>query len=196
MQDAALLRVTESGSVEWPWATPTGLAIIVGAAGGGGGGGGACCLEGLNLFGAGGGGGGGGGGTTTLKAGGRSYRAAGGGGGDGGGGGGLADGRSVDGQNGRGCHYGSGGDGGRGAVVPPAENRLTSNGGDGGKGFPGETLIVELRGLSKGEPLEVEIGRGGDGGSGGEGYKEGYAGALGTGGFVLFVPLHVEEKAD
>ena len=138
MQDAALERITESGSVEWPWATSAGLAIVTGATGGGGGG--ACCLEGLNFYGAGGGGGG-------------------------------------------------------GATVPRTENQLASDGGSGGKGFPGETLIVELRGLSKGKPLEVEIGQGGGGGGGGEGYKEGYAGAVGACGFVLFVPLHIEEKA-
>ena len=168
MQDAALERITESGSVEWPWATSAGLAIVTGATGGGGGGSG--------------------GGATSLKAGGQTYRAA------GGDGGGLADGQTVHGKNGRGCHYGSGGDGGGGATVPRTENQLASDGGSGGKGFPGETLIVELRGLSKGEPLEVEIGQGG-GGGGGEGYKEGYAGAVGACGFVLFVPLHVEEKA-
>ena len=55
MRDAALHRITESGNFEWPWAAPTGLAIIAGAAGDSGGGG-AFCLEGLNLFGAGGGG--------------------------------------------------------------------------------------------------------------------------------------------
>ena len=54
MRDVALRRISESVSFEWPWAAPTGLAIISGAAGGGGG---AFCMEGLNLFGAGGGGG-------------------------------------------------------------------------------------------------------------------------------------------
>lgn len=46
MRDAALIRITEPGALEWPWATPTGLAIITGAAGGGGGGGGEGCENG------------------------------------------------------------------------------------------------------------------------------------------------------
>ena len=167
MRDAALHRITESGNFEWPWAAPTGLAIITGAAGGGGGGGGAFCLEGLNVFGA---------------------------GGDGGGGGGLNEGHPVNGIDGKGCHYGGGGDGGAGAVAPPAEGRLVSNGGTGGKGFPGETLLVELQGLSKGDELKLEVGRGGGGGGGGEGYGTGSTGAIGADGFVVFVPLHVDSE--
>ena len=194
MRDARLHRITESGYFEWPWAASSGLAIIAGAAGGGGGGGGAFCLEGLNLFGAGGGGGGGGGGTTTLKAGEESYRAVGGNGGDGGGGGGLEDGHPVHGTDGKGCHYGLGGDGGAKAVVRPAEGRLVSDGGEGGKGFPGETLLVELQGLSKGDEMKIEVGRGGGGGGGGEGYKQGGKGAVGANGFVVFVPLHVDKE--
>lgn len=194
MRDAVLHRITESGNFAWPWATPTGLAIITGAAGGGGGGGGAFCLEGLNLFGAGGGGGGGGGKATTVQVGEQSYRAAGGNGGDGGGGGGLDDGHPVSGINGKGCHYGLGGDGGAGAIAPPAEGRLVSNGGNGGKGFPGETLLVELQGLSKGAEIKVEVGRGGGGGGGGKGYGTGSTGAIGADGFVAFVPLHVDKE--
>lgn len=194
MRDAPLHRITESGIFEWPWAAPTGLAIITGAAGGGGGGGGAFCLEGLNLFGAGGGDGGEGGEVTTLQAGDESYRAAGGNGGDGGNGGGLDDGHPVNGINGKGCHYGLGGDGGAGAVAPPAKGRLVSNGGNGGKGFPGETLFVELQGLSKGDEIRVQVGRGGGGGSGGKGYGKGGPGTIGAGGFVVFVPLHVDRK--
>jgi len=194
MRDAALHRITESGNFEWPWAAPTGLAIITGATGGGGGGGGAFCLEGLNLFGAGGGGGGEGGKATTLQVGEQSYRAAGGNGGDGGAGGGLDDGRPVNGINGKGCHYGLGGDGGAGAVAPPAEGRLVSNGGNGGKGFPGETLLVELQGLSRGDEIKIEVGRGGGGGGGGRGYGTGSTGAIGADGFVVFVPLHVDTE--
>ena len=37
MRDLALRRISDSESFEWPWAAPTGLAIIAGAAGGGGG---------------------------------------------------------------------------------------------------------------------------------------------------------------
>ena len=189
MQDAALRRVTQSGSFEWPWSASTGIAIIVGASGGGGGGGGALCLEGLNLFGAGGGGGGGGGGATTLKTGEQTYQAFGGGGGDGGGGGGLDDGQPVNGNNGKGCRHGDGGSGGRGAVASPAADRLVSNGGDGGKGFPGETRVVELHGLSKGDRLEVEIGQRGRGGGGGKGFETGGSGSEGADGSVIFVPL-------
>ena len=194
MRDAALHRITESGNFEWPWAAPTGLAIITGAAGGGGGGGGAFCLEGLNVFGAGGGGGGEGGNATTLHVSEQSYRAAGGAGGDGGGGGGLDDGNPANGIDGKGCHYGVGGDGGAGAVAPPAEGRSVSNGGRGGKGFPGETLLVELQGLSKGDELKLEVGRGGGGGGGGEGYGTGSTGAIGADGFVVVVPLHVDTE--
>ncbi len=39
MRNIALRRISESGLFEWPWAAPTGLAIIAGAADGGGGGG-------------------------------------------------------------------------------------------------------------------------------------------------------------
>jgi len=157
MRDVALRRISESGSFEWPWAAPTGLAIVAGAAGGGGGGGGAFCMEGLNLFG-------------------------------GGGGGGIHAGRPVNGTNGKGCHYGLGGNGGAGAIVPKAEGRLVANGGNGGKGFAGETLIVELQGLSKGDEMKVEVGHGGSG----KGYAEGCAGAIGAGGFIVFVPLYSE----
>ena len=47
-----------------------------------------------------------------------------------------------------------GGDGGRRAIVSPADGRLASNGGDGGKGFPGETKIVEVANLSVGDRFE------------------------------------------
>ena len=193
MRDTVSRRVTESGNFAWPWATPHGLAIVVGAAGGGGGGGGALCLEGLNLFGAAGGGGGGGGAATTVRAGEEIHKAAGGNGGDGGCGGGLVDGKPVKGKNGEGCHYGAGGEGGRGAVAPRDEGRIVSNGGDGGKGFPGETRIVELHGLSKGDRFEIEVGQGGEGGGGGAGYKQGDAGDGGDGGSVLFVPLSAKQ---
>ena len=195
MRDVALYRITETGNVEWPWAAPAGLAIITGASGGGGGGGGAFCLEGLNLFGAGGGGGGGGGGATTLKVAGESHHAVGGNGGGGGGGGGLGDGQPLNGKNGTGCHYGCGGQGGTGAVATPADGRLVSNGGNGGRGFPGETLIVELKGLSRGDRFEVEIGRGGRGGGDGKGYEKGNTGDVGADGFVLLVPLHAGTEA-
>ena len=164
MQDAALRRVTQSGPFEWPWSASTGMAIIVAASGGGGG-------------------------ATTLKTGEQTYQAFGGGGGDGGGGGGLDDGQPVNGNNGKGCRHGDGGSGGRGAVASPAADRLVSNGGDGGKGFPGETRVVELHGLSKGDRLEVEIGQRGRGGGGGKGFETGGSGSKGADGSVIFVPL-------
>lgn len=189
MQKKPFIRVAESGVFRWPWTETRGLLVICGAAGGGGGGGGALCLEELNLYGAGGGGGGGGGAETSVKRGETTYRAAGGNGGNGGGGGGLHDGKPVTGKPGNGCHYGDGGDGGGGADVPPAEGRLTSNGGDGGKGFPGETRIVELTDLCIGDEFEVQVGRGGCGGGSGKGYVTGALGTVGANGFVLFVPL-------
>lgn len=167
MQARGHRRIVNSGFFEWPWTESHGLLFIAGAAGGGGGG------------------------RSSAKRGEAIYRAA--GGGDGGGGGGLSDGTPVKGTLGKGCHYGAGGDGGDGAVVPPTEGRLTSDGGKGGKGLPGETLIVELADLSIGDRFDVEIGRGGVGGGGGRGYKDGNAGLAGASGFVLFVPLLAEE---
>ena len=172
MRESVPRRVTESGIFVWPWATPHGLAIVVGAAGGGGGGGG--------------------GAATTVRTGDKIHRAAGGSGGDGG----LIDGSPVKGKDGKGCHYGVGGDGGHGAIAPRAEGRTVSDGGDGGKGFPGETRIVELQGLSRGDRFEIEIGIGGQSGGGGDGYKQGDTGASGNGGVVLFVPLPAEEGDD
>lgn len=194
MQATGHRRVVKSGIFEWPWTESHGLMLIAGAAGGGGGGGGAFCLEGLNLFGAGGGGGGGGGGPTSVELGETTYKAAGGNGGAGGGGGGLHEGKPVKGMHGKGCHYGDGGDGGDGAGVPPTDGRLTSDGGKGGKGFPGETRIVELTDLSVGDHFEIKVGRGGGGGGGGKGYKNGDEGIAGAGGFVLFVPVLAEEE--
>ena len=194
MQTIGHRRIVKSGVFEWPWTESHGLLFIVGAAGGGGGGGGAFCLEGLNLYGAGGGAGGGGGGSTTVKGGETIYKAAGGNGGDGGGGGGLQEGNPLEGKCGKGCHYGEGGEGGNGAVVPPTDGRLTSNGGKGGKGFPGETRIVELADLSVGDRFEIKVGRGGGGGDGGRGYKTGDPGVVGASGFVLFVPVFAEQE--
>ena len=68
-----------------------------------------------------------------------------------------------------------------------------ASGGDGGKGFPGETRIVELQGVSQGDRFEIEIGQGG-GGTGGEGFEKGDAGVAGADGFVLLVPLHVDKE--
>ncbi len=194
MQTRGHRRIVESGVFEWPWKESHGLLFIAGAAGGGGGGGGAFCLEGLNLYGAGGGGGGGGGRATSVKRGETTYKAAGGNGGGGGGGGGLHEGNPLKGVHGKGCHYGDGGDGGNGAAVPPAEGRLTSDGGKGGKGFPGESRIVELADLSVGDRFEIRVGKGGGGGEGGKGYEIGDAGVVGASGFVLFVPVLAEEE--
>ena len=196
MPNTHFARIAESGVFEWPWTSPHGLLLIFGAAGGGGGGGGAFCIEGLNLYGAGGGGGGGGGQTTSVAHRQMTHHAAGGNGGGGGAGGGLHDGVPVEGKSGTGCRYGTGGDGGRGAIVPPAEGRLVSNGGGGGKGFPGETKIVEIAGLSVGERFEIQIGTGGGGGGGGKGYETGAVGVAGANGYVIFVPVFAGDTGD
>ena len=123
------------------------------------------------------GGGAGGGGALCLE--GLNLYGAGGGGGGGG-----AEATSV--KHGETVYQAAGG---LGAEVPHSDGRLTSSGGDGGKGFPGETLIVELADLSVGDHFEIRIGKGGGGGDGGKGYETGNAGVAGADGFVLFVPL-------
>ena len=182
--------IVETGIFVWPWRTSLGLAIISGACGGGGGGGGAVCIQGLNVYGAGGGGGGGGGQVTTLRVRKRTYQASGGSGGGGGDGGSLVDGKPSEVNCGDGCHFGNGGSGGRGAVATPRPDGTVSSGGSGGRGFPGETLVLELVDLSIGEQLKIEIGQGGGGGSGGEGFENGESGSAGSNGFVRFVPVY------
>jgi hypothetical protein len=78
--------------------------------------------------------------------------------------------------------------------VPPSDGRIASNGGDGGRGFPGETLVVSLGGLSIGDRFEIVIGQGGDGGRGGEGFETGKVGSGGADGWVVLVPLHTRDK--
>ena len=187
MVNSGFCRVVESGEFIWPWTQPSGLLVICGAAGGGGGGGGAFCLEDLNLYGARGGHGGEGGDITSVQRGNTLFQAS------GGNGGGLREGKPVEGKRGKGYLYGDGGDGGRGAIVPPAAGRLASWGGDGGKGFPGETKIVELTNLAAGDRFEITIGTGGVGGGGGKGFQTGDAGVAGADGSVLFVPLFVDK---
>ena len=101
----------------------------------------------------------------------------------------MAEREPVHGADGRGCHYGTGGEGGGGGDAPVEPGLTVSNGGNGGKGFPGETLIVELEDLSVGARFEVEIGIGGQGGKAGRGYREGADGSVGVGGSVVFVPI-------
>ena len=194
MSRMGFVRLAESGPFEWPWTSKHGLLVIRGAAGGGGGGGGGFCLEGLNLHGSDGGEGGGGGGPTSVVHEQGTYRAAGGGGGDGGNGGGIPEGRPEAGKPGRGCRHGDGGEGGRGGDVPPADGRIAANGGDGGRGFPGETVMVPLKDLSMGDHFEIEVGRGGVGGLGGEGFNNGTTGIDGPGGWVVFVSLLVGDE--
>ena len=182
-------RVVSSGTVKWPWHTPHGLLVMSGGAGGGGGGGGAVCIEGLNIYGASGGNGGDGGNATDLTIRGRSYRAAGGNGGHGGDSGSIVNGNPHVVSSGLGCHFGPGGDGGKGTAVVHREGRLVSDGGDGGKGFPGEMRIVEVTDLRYGDDLDVEIGTGGLGGNGGQGFENGRNGTPGGDGFVLLVPI-------
>lgn len=194
MTEAGLRRVTESGTFAWPWPAARGLAVISGAAGGGGGGGGAFCIQGLNLHGAAGGGGGGGGAATTVQFGQRRYVAFGGNGGGGGSGGAITrDGKPAHGNNGHGCNFGRS-DGGKGARVDETGDRVVANGGDGGRGCPGETVIVELSELSVGDVLEISIGQGGGGGGGGPGFENGRDGSGGTDGNVLFVPVYDEQE--
>ncbi|MDE0225008.1 MAG: hypothetical protein OXP28_07735 [Gammaproteobacteria bacterium] len=106
----------------------------------------------------------------------------------------MIDGKPTKARSGSGCHFGNGGGGGRGAVVAPSSDGIVSNGGDGGRGFPGETLIVELADLSVGTRLEIEIGEGGGGGGEGEGFKNGELGSAGSNGFVRFVPVFEGRK--
>ena len=80
--------------------------------------------------------------------------------------------------------------------MPPLDSRIASNGGDGGRGFPGETLIVPLEDLSVGDRFEIEVGAGGGGGRGGEGFETGTGGIAGGGGWVIFVPLLAHQEED
>lgn len=188
LTEAPFVRITETRPFEWPWLTSRCLAIITGASGGGGGGGGAFCMEGLNLYGSGGGGGGGGGQATRLTIRGEVHVARGGDGGGGGGGGGLRDGEPASGGHGRGCSFGSS-EGGTGARPEAVSGRVTAHGGDGGRGFPGETLVREIDRLAAGDILHVEVGTGGAGGTGGGGFEGGSDGGRGPGGEVFLVPL-------
>ena len=193
MMKAGLRRITESGTFMWPWSATRGVAVISGAAGGGGGGGGAFCMQGLNLHGAAGGGGGGGGAATTLQFGQRLHVASGGNGGGGGSSGGITrDGKPLHGNNGRGCNFGRS-DGGKGATLDETDDRVVANGGDGGRGCPGETVIVELSELSGGDIFEITVGQGGGGGGGGQGFESGGDGRRGIDGDVLFVPVYDEQ---
>ena len=183
-----LARVEESGDFAWPWAASRGLAVISGAHGGGGGGGGGFCMEGLNVYGTDGGGGGGGGGATTLSVGERRYVASGGNGGGGGSGGGLKNGEPVVGKTGSGCKFGLSA-GGAGGCPDPAPSRVTANGGAGGAGFPGETVLIELEGMALADAIGIQLGDGGAGGPGGTGFAPGKEGAEGPRGHVLLAPL-------
>lgn len=69
---------------------------------------------------------------------------------------------------------------------------LMANGGDGGGGFAGETVIVPIDELSSGEVFQVSIGKAGGAGGGGEGYRNGSDGSIGNNGSVLLVPLFNE----
>ena len=101
----------------------------------------------------------------------------------------MSDGNPVNGKDGVGCRFGHGGKGGRGARAELAEDRTVSDGGNGGRGFPGETIIVELENLSVGDLFEVSVGNGGGGGLGGSGFVVGDNGGKGIDGSVIFVPI-------
>ena len=100
----------------------------------------------------------------------------------------------MQGKSGSGCHYGDGSKGGSGGKSLPKEGRLVSDGGDGGRGFQKEILIIELENLVSGEEFTIEIGKGGGGGDGGLGFENGESGADGKRGYVLFVPLISNDK--
>ena len=128
-----------------------------------------------------------------MKSGERTFVASGGNGGGGGDGGSLIDGRPTTAASGVGCRFGDGGNGGQGAVATPSSDQTVSDGGDGGKGFPGETLVVELSDLSIGAAIEITVGDGGSGGHAGRGFREGSAGSDGIGGSVLLIPIFNRE---
>ena len=75
-------------------------------------------------------------------------------------------------------------------MVAPSPKQTASNGGNGGRGFPGETLVVELTGLSVGDAIQISVG--GGGGGGGMGYERGQEGANGLAGSVLLIPIFEE----
>lgn len=79
-------------------------------------------------------------------------------------------------------------------MAPPNPNQTISNGGNGGKGFPGETQIAALTDLSVGDSIQISVGVGGGGGGGGKGYENGPAGGSGIDGFVLFIPIFEEHR--
>ena len=190
MSEEGLKRIAESGTYTWPWSTPFGLLIITGGSGGGGGGGGAFCIKGLNTYGGAGGKGGIGGKLTRVIIKPMIYMASGGNGGNGGSGGGIINGQPSAGAHGKGCLHGPGSEGGLGGqVTPDAALSIFSNGGNGGRGFPGQTLITDVENLLVGTVLDVVIGEGGPGGMGGDGYKKGSDGDLGPRGHVVMVPI-------
>ena len=80
--------------------------------------------------------------------------------------------------------------------MPASPGRTVSDGGNGGKGYPGETLVVELEDLSLGDTFHVTVGGGGGGGGGGEGYENGGIGAKGINGSVIFVPIFEVQGAN
>ena len=82
----------------------------------------------------------------------------------------------------------------RSCLRPMAASR--QNGGNGGKGFPGETKIDELADLSVGDRFEITIGTGGRSGGGGRGYETGAAGVTGANGLVLFIPVYTTREGD
>ena len=79
--------------------------------------------------------------------------------------------------------------------MPPGPDRTVSDGGAGGRAFPGQTRVVELENLSVGDTFEITVGEGGGGGGGGEGCEQGGTGAKGPGGSALSIPIF-EERED
>lgn len=191
MKEAGIQKIVESGNFEWAWKTARGLLVITGAAGGGGGGGGAFYMQESDLCVGEGGEGGEGGGPTTVEVGGRTHGASGGAGGGGGGGAGIKNGKPARGKDGVGCHYGDihGGLGANGSGEDHGSNKILAEGGSGGRGFPGETRVVELDNLTIDTDFKVSIGQGGSGGRGAAGYVQGKHGSDGNNGYVVLVPI-------
>ncbi len=100
------------------------------------------------------------------------------------------------GVDGRGSHFGGGGDGGRGAeVTEPDPGQRVGKGGCGGKGFGGETLLVPLNDLSLGDRFNIAVGTGGGGGDGGKGFRDGGDADPGANGWVLFAPILPDKES-
>ena len=185
-------HIKESTLFKWRWNTQHGFLLVCGAAGGGGGGGAAQDALETNYQIFADGNDGRVGGWTWVRRGETTFPASGGNGGNGGDAGELLkynEDKTVARTN------DGGGDGGKGGLASLGESRLISNGKSGGKGYPGETKFFTFDDLDYDEPFKIIIGKGGEGGRGGNGYKPGSPGERGKDGYVLFIPVFVNENS-